>query len=232
MRLFELDHVAIAARRIGDAEDLVRALGGRSDGGGPSPGFRWWQWIFAGGGRLEVLEPDGPPDGFLHRFLARHGPGIHHVTFKVPDLEAACASAESLGQRVVGYDDRHGGWKEAFLHPATAQGIVVQLAEEQSGGTTPAADASVAATLLGVRMCARDAARASALWHDVLHGEGEPTRDGIVFRWPGSPLRVAVRVDPMAEDRSEAIEIRGAGAHALPPGPHPLLGARFERVGD
>ncbi len=230
MKPFELDHVAIAAHRIADAGELVRALGGRSDEGGPSPGFRWWQWIFAGGGRLEVLEPDGPPGGFVHRFLARHGPGIHHVTFNVPDLDAACARAESLGQRVVGYDARHPGWREAFLHPSGAQGIVVQLAQTQSGAESVVPDPSRAATLAGVRMVARDAARARTLWEDVLRGECEETRDELVFRWPSSPLRIAVRIELGGVDRSEAIEIAGAAPGALPPGPHPLLGARFVRI--
>ena len=227
----ELDHVAVAAHAIADAEDLVLALGGRSDEGGPSPGFRWWQWVFAGGGRLEVLEPDGPPDGFLRRFLARSGPGIHHVTFTVPDLDAACARAESLGQRVVGYDARHSGWREAFLHPSSAQGIVVQLAQSESSGPSAAPDPAHAATLVGVRMVARDAARSRALWTGVLEGACEEVAGELHFGWPSSPLRIAVRIDPVGTDRSDAIEIAGAPASVLPPGPHPKLGARFVRVG-
>jgi catechol 2,3-dioxygenase-like lactoylglutathione lyase family enzyme len=227
---FEFDHVAIAARRIGDAEDLVRALGGRSDEGGPSPGFRWWQWIFAGGGRLEVLEPDGPPDGFLHRFLARHGPGIHHVTFEVPDLDTACARAESLGQRVVGYDARHPGWSEAFLHPSAAQGIVVQLVQTASNGAPEAPNPSLAATLVGVRMVARDAALARGLWTGVLGGSCSEAEGGLRFHWPNSPLAISVRIEPGGVDRSEAIEVSGAAAGALPDGLHPLLGTRFAPV--
>ena len=72
---------------------LVGELGGAPFAAGPGLGFRFWQLAFARGGLIEVLEPDGPPDGFLHRFLAARGPGIHHVTFKVPDLRAADRSA-------------------------------------------------------------------------------------------------------------------------------------------
>jgi methylmalonyl-CoA/ethylmalonyl-CoA epimerase len=228
----ELDHVAVAARRIGDAEEfLAGVLGGVRDEGGPSPGYRWWQWVFAGGGRIEVLEPEGPRDGFLWRFLERHGPGIHHVTFKVPDLDAACARAEAFGQRVVGYDARHPTWKEAFLHPSTARGIVVQLAESSSASATAAPDPGRAATVVGVRIVAADPARARSLWGDVLHGECEEVEGGLRFRWPGSALRIAVRIEPGGVERSEAIEVAADGRPlALPNGPHPLLGARFEQA--
>src|SRR3989442_12626720 len=68
-------------------------------------------------------------DGFLHRFLARRGPGVHHVTFLVPSLAAACARAEAEGYEIVGRDESDSGWMTAFLHPKQALGIVVQLAQ-------------------------------------------------------------------------------------------------------
>jgi methylmalonyl-CoA/ethylmalonyl-CoA epimerase len=89
-----LDHLALAVRDVGDAVPfLVGALGGRAFEAGPGRGFRWWQWAFEGGGRIEILEPDGPGDGFLYRFLDARGPGPHHLTFKVSDLRAAAKRA-------------------------------------------------------------------------------------------------------------------------------------------
>lgn len=83
------DDVAIAARSLADAAAILAGpLGGIPEYGADLPAFRFAPWGLAGGGRIEVLEPRGE-DGFLHRFLARRGPGIHHVTFKVPDLRAA-----------------------------------------------------------------------------------------------------------------------------------------------
>lgn len=124
-----LDHIAIATRRMADAPPfLVGVLGGAPYMGNDDSVYRWGQWRFANGGRLEILEPVGD-DGFLHRFLAARGPGIHHVTFKVPSLADACAHARSLGYEIVGYDDSNPDWGEAFLHPKQAQGIVVQLAQ-------------------------------------------------------------------------------------------------------
>jgi 4-hydroxyphenylpyruvate dioxygenase-like putative hemolysin len=84
-----LDHIAMALPRIADAPSvLVGVLGGVPERMRPAGAFRWASWTYAGGGRIEILEPTGA-DGFLHRFLAAHGPGVHHVTFKVPDLDAS-----------------------------------------------------------------------------------------------------------------------------------------------
>src|SRR6266545_1166005 len=124
------DHIAIAVPRIAEVPAFLEGtLGGvakygRSTGGA----FIWTVWRFEGGGRIEILEPFGR-DGFLHRFLAQRGPGIHHVTFKVPSLDEACERARAQGYTPVGRDDSDPSWKEAFLHPKEALGIVVQLAE-------------------------------------------------------------------------------------------------------
>src|SRR4030095_6575510 len=80
------------------------------------------------------IEPAGD-DGFLHRFLAQRGPGVHHVTFKVPSTRAACDRARALGLNPVGFDDSDPGWIEAFLHPKESLGIVVQFAESRGGET-------------------------------------------------------------------------------------------------
>ena len=113
MRETRFDHIAIAMDRLADAPAvLVGVLGGRADRGGPGRAFRWGTWRYEGGGRLEVIEPDAAagPDGFLQRFLERHGPGIHHVTFKVPDLRAACDRAVhvQVSGRAIDFHRRSG----------------------------------------------------------------------------------------------------------------------------
>src|SRR5574341_899365 len=110
------DHVALALPRLADAPAvLVGVLGGVPEASAPSRGFNFGCWRYAGGGRIEVLEPAGA-DGFVHRFLAQRGPGVHHVTFKVPSLAEACARAEAHGYAIVGRDESRPAWKEAFLH--------------------------------------------------------------------------------------------------------------------
>ena len=239
--LTAFDHIAIAAQRIADAPDfIVGALGGRSGFGGPSPGYRWWHWDFPKTARIEVIEPDGPPLGFLHRFLKSRGPGLHHVTFKVPSLGETCALAESHGYEIVGFRDSSAHWKEAFLHPRQAMGIVVQLVEvaERDGEAPPARMPAPAEPpgpprpvhVVGVRVVAKQRERALVQWGKVLAARVEVSGDELCFHWNGSSMRVAVTLDPSAEDHSQAIELRaasGAAPPALPEGPHPLLGARF-----
>jgi catechol 2,3-dioxygenase-like lactoylglutathione lyase family enzyme len=232
------DHIAIAARSMADAPDvLVGALGGAPTGaGGPSGAYTWAQWGFDGGGRLEILEPLGV-DGFLHRFLATRGPGIHHVTFRVPSLAQACGRAVSHGFRIVGYDDSDAEWAEAFLHPKEALGLVIQLAEvrvaEADRPPFPApagpADPPPAVTVLGLRTRARSAERAHMLWSTVLQGQRADGEAALAYRWPGSPMRIAVDVDPAGDEGPIAVEFSSARAVNLPEAPQPALGTSFRR---
>jgi methylmalonyl-CoA/ethylmalonyl-CoA epimerase len=221
MPRIRLDHIAIALPRIADAAPvLVAVLGGVPERIRPSGVFRWATWTYAGGGRLEVLEPMGA-DGFLRRFLDAHGPGVHHVTFKVPDLAEVCRRAERHGFQIVGRDESDPSWKEAFLHPKQAQGIVVQLAEAGAAGPpeAPAAlppgwpDAPPPVRILGLRLCARSCDRALAQWRDVLQGEVSiPPEGGLIVRWPDSPMRIFVDVDPTAVEGPLAIELGSSRA--------------------
>jgi catechol 2,3-dioxygenase-like lactoylglutathione lyase family enzyme len=233
------DHIAIAVPRIADALPfLVGELGGAPAHGGPSGAYTFGQWRFAGGGVLEILEPLGA-DGFLHRFLAQRGPGIHHVTFRVPGLRLACDRAEAAGYTIVGHDDSNPEWQEAFLHPKQALGIVVQLAASEPaprGARRPCrwapppgpASPPPPVTVVGLRMGARSRERALAQWGGVLQGD---VRDGaggeIVFGWPGSPMRIVVEIDPEGDEGPRRVEVWAERPIALPSGPHPVLGAAF-----
>lgn len=213
------DHVAIALPRIADGFPMiVGRLGGAPEAGAPSAVFRWGAWVFAGGGRLELIEPRGA-DGFLHRFLARRGPGVHHVTFTVDDLREACDRARRHGYDIVGYDDSRPSWKEAFLHPKQAFGVVVQLAQaaeprERRWRWQPPAgppNPPAPATIIGLRLRAASAERARRQWASVLLGaEAEERGGGLIYRWPESPMRIAVDVDPAAEEGPVAVEVAGA----------------------
>ena len=236
------DHIAIAIPRMADAPAvLVGVLGGTPRHGGEVGAYRFGQWQFETGGRLEILEPAGQ-DGFLHRFLAQRGPGIHHVTFRVPSLAEVCDRARVSGYDIVGYDDSNPGWKQAFLHPKQALGIVVQFAESHAGAGEgllrrwqappgpPEAPAPV--RIVGLRLRARSRERARTQWGQVLQGEGTEDRDGaLVYHWPRSPLRLAVEIDPARDEGPVGIEFAADRAVALAEGPHPVLGVTFVRVG-
>lgn len=138
------DHVAVAAESRRDLERRYGGeLGGKPLAGGPSPGFFWSQLEYANGAVVEMLEPLRVEENdFLRRFLDRQGPGPHHLTFTVPSFSVALAAADDAGYPPVGVDDSDGFWKEAFLHPKDAPGVVVQLAESHEHHDHPAHDGS------------------------------------------------------------------------------------------
>lgn len=234
MRSVLFDHIAIAVPRLADAEAILAGeLGGHPAYGMTRDGFTFRHWRYEGGGDIEVLEPAGA-DGFLHRFIAQHGPGIHHVTFTVPSLVAACDRARAHGYSIVGYDDSDPEWKEAFLHPKQAQGIVVQFAESHTDSAPPPdagpRDAASAITVLGLRLSARSKERAETQWGTVIQGVRAGDDHGaLVYRWPGSFMRVAIELDPARAEGPLSIEYASRRAVALADAPHPVLGAVFRR---
>jgi len=126
---FRFDHVAVALRKIKPAVNLYRdALGGEYlMGGDQADGWRWVQFRYPGGGKVELLEPTG--DGFLSRFLDKRGEGLHHVTFKTDDIEAAIAQVRARGYELVDVNLDEPAWKEAFLRPSGAHGTLIQIAQ-------------------------------------------------------------------------------------------------------
>ncbi len=132
--MIDLDHVAVATTDIGAAlGTLVGELGGTVFSGGDGYGFRWVQTRLGEGAEgmtVELLTEWEPErNDFLARFLAKHGPGQHHLTFKVSNLAATLERVHTASYRPVGVDLRDPDWKEAFLQPREAHGTVVQLAE-------------------------------------------------------------------------------------------------------
>jgi methylmalonyl-CoA/ethylmalonyl-CoA epimerase len=143
-----LDHVAIATLELTDGWDLFGGvLGGTWVYGGDSPGFWWGQLRFRSGPKIELLTPTGGPDAaFLERFLATRGAGPHHLNFIVPDISDALARVRALGIEPVQVSLANPAWKEAFLHPKDAHGIVIQVAEQSGPPPELAAPAKLAAT--------------------------------------------------------------------------------------
>jgi methylmalonyl-CoA/ethylmalonyl-CoA epimerase len=232
-----LDHIAFGVRSMVDAaEILVGRLGGVPHEGGPGLGFRGAQWRFEGMGRLEVIEPVGGPEGFLWRFIDARGPGIHHVTFIVPSLAEAAQRAREFAYDVVGYNDAFASWKEAFLHPRQAQGIVVQLAEKGEGGDDgwgrhfdfprPPAPAAKPSRVVGLWMRAADAAGPRRQWADLLGATESVEGTRRIYRWSGAPLEIHVTVDDSGPPGPLGVIVEGASSQVLD---HtwPALGARF-----
>jgi methylmalonyl-CoA/ethylmalonyl-CoA epimerase len=79
---------------------------------------------------VELLEPRDPA-GPVAKFLARRGPGIHHVCYRVPNLDQALERCRAAGYRLIDETPRRGagGRRIAFLHPKTTAGILLELTE-------------------------------------------------------------------------------------------------------
>lgn len=87
--------------------------------------------LVAGDALVELLEAESP-ESPIGKFVARRGPGIHHVCFIVDDLTATLARCRAAGIRLIDETPRVGaeGKPIAFLHPASTGGVLVELTEE------------------------------------------------------------------------------------------------------
>ncbi|PYQ65075.1 MAG: methylmalonyl-CoA epimerase [Acidobacteria bacterium] len=132
---FRLDHIGIAVSSIDQAVGLYEALGLKETRREivESQEVRT-AFLPIGDTRLELLEPVGS-DSPVAKFLAKRGPGIHHICFAVPDLEGALADLRGRGFRLVHQSPVPGadGRRVAFLHPSAGQGVLIELSEGTSG---------------------------------------------------------------------------------------------------
>jgi methylmalonyl-CoA epimerase len=126
------DHLGIAVRDIAEAARLYsRAFGlqvtERYDL--PGEGVRI-AFLPSGAIDLELLEPIGP-SGSVAKFLVTRGPGLHHIAFRVSDIEEAIAQATAAGCTVVAPGPHPGarGHLIAFLHPSTSGGVLIEFVQ-------------------------------------------------------------------------------------------------------
>jgi methylmalonyl-CoA/ethylmalonyl-CoA epimerase len=84
----------------------------------------------AGESLVELLEARSP-DSPIGKFVAKRGPGIHHICFAVDDLDGALDRCRRLGVRLIDQVPRLGaeGKRIAFLHPASTAGVLVELTD-------------------------------------------------------------------------------------------------------
>jgi methylmalonyl-CoA/ethylmalonyl-CoA epimerase len=198
-----LDHLALGTPALTDGWDLFGGvLGGTWAYGADSPGYWWGQLEFAAGPKIELLTPTGGPDaGFLDRFLAARGAGPHHLNFLVTDIEDTLARIRAFGLEPVGVNLANPYWREAFLHPRGAHGIVIQVA--QQGGSPPPSSPPPELPEPGrparfdlIEHHVGDLDGATRLFRDVLDGRLEAAGAGTAeLTWPGGKRIRLVRED-------------------------------------
>jgi methylmalonyl-CoA/ethylmalonyl-CoA epimerase len=86
--------------------------------------------LAAGDSLVELLEAE-QPDSPIAKFVAKRGPGIHHICLAVDDIDATLARCREAGVRLIDETPRLGaeGKRIAFLHPASTAGVLVELSE-------------------------------------------------------------------------------------------------------
>jgi methylmalonyl-CoA/ethylmalonyl-CoA epimerase len=88
-----------------------------------------------GEGHVELLRPLGPETA-VGKFLARKGPGLHHVAYAVEDVDATLARLSAAGLELIDSEARVGirGSRVAFLHPRSTGGVLTEIVEPAGGG--------------------------------------------------------------------------------------------------
>ena len=87
--------------------------------------------LATGESRIELLEPT-ETDSVVGKFLEKHGPGLHHVSLRVPDLAAVVERLRAAGSRILN-EPRigAGGHRYVFVHPASTGGVLLELVESE-----------------------------------------------------------------------------------------------------
>ena len=131
-RVTGIHHVAFAHAEPGVPEQLAATLGLACVDTEVAPGFVE-RMLAAGDDRLQLLEATG--DGVIQRFVERRGAALHHIAFRVDDLDAALTALHDRGTPLV--DERAraggGGTRIAFLHPSACAGLLVELVDDATG---------------------------------------------------------------------------------------------------
>jgi methylmalonyl-CoA/ethylmalonyl-CoA epimerase len=86
------------------------------------------------GGEIELVQPLNPESG-VAKFLARRGPGLHHICIEVEDLDGVLRRLKEAGAQLIHEFPLVGGdgMRYAFIHPRSAFGVLVELYERASG---------------------------------------------------------------------------------------------------
>lgn len=225
-----LDHISMAAPSWKEqAECLERLLGFRFLYDFPSGGADFDGSISQAPGiamEFEVISPVGD-ESFVQKFLDANGPGLHHITLEVPDIDEAAAELERLGITPFGGVSDDGAWKITYVHPRDSGGILWQLFQPYR--THEVADRSTAGGLTGVRrvdhvsLAAPDLERQSE-WQRQIFGMEEQGRwrddalgyDGCIMSIPNSELTFEI-IAPTRPDSfvQKFIDERRAGMHHI-----------------
>jgi methylmalonyl-CoA/ethylmalonyl-CoA epimerase len=128
----QIDHLGIAVASIDDSAALYRDVMGLACEGTEvieDQGVKV-RFFTLGQVRIELLEPT-TDDSPIAKFLAKRGPGLHHVAYRVDDLPATLAALKAAGVKLIDETPRDGahGMKIAFAHPKSTDGVLTEFCQ-------------------------------------------------------------------------------------------------------
>jgi methylmalonyl-CoA/ethylmalonyl-CoA epimerase len=129
---FELDHIGVAVESLDKGRAFYEAIGlgpmhtERVDSEKVTVGF----FELGNHARIELLEPTDA-ESPVGKFIAKRGPGIHHICLKVSDIRAVIAALKAQGVQMINEEPRPGahGCQVAFVHPKSTGGILLELSQ-------------------------------------------------------------------------------------------------------
>jgi methylmalonyl-CoA/ethylmalonyl-CoA epimerase len=131
-----IDHVGIAVAELDPALDLLKGAFGMEashrevvEEQGVEAAL-----IDVGEGHVELIAPLGDDTG-VARFLEKRGPGLHHVAYQVPDIDAALDTLRGRDVKLIDTEPRTGirQSRVAFLHPSAAAGVLTEIVQPAEG---------------------------------------------------------------------------------------------------
>jgi methylmalonyl-CoA/ethylmalonyl-CoA epimerase len=132
MKILKIDHLGIAVNSIDAGKGFwTNILGLKFEGAETVAEQKVTTAFFpVGESEVELLESTSP-DGPVGKFIEKKGEGIHHIAFRVENIEEALKELKGKGVQLIDQTPRTGagGGKIAFLHPKSTNGILVELCE-------------------------------------------------------------------------------------------------------
>jgi methylmalonyl-CoA/ethylmalonyl-CoA epimerase len=123
-------HIGIAVRALDEILPFYRDVLGMPEVPLEDADGAWIAGVQSGESLVELLEAqsDNSPIG---KFVAKRGPGIHHICFAVDDLDATLERCRAAGIRLIDQHPRIGaeGKRIAFLHPSSTAGVLIELSD-------------------------------------------------------------------------------------------------------
>ncbi len=132
--MFSIDHIGVAVKSLTAAKVIYEKLGLKL---APEETVEAEQvrvvMVPLGESRMELLEPTSE-NSVIAKFIAKRGEGLHHVSVRVPNLEAAVERLKKDGIRLVSDEIKvgAGGHRYVFVHPSSAGGVLLELVESAS----------------------------------------------------------------------------------------------------